>query len=94
MPKYLIEIRHEDDYEGCIRALDALMTHGSHLVSHADFGCQDGVHCGWLVVDVADRSEAQLIIPPQLRDGARVIQLRRWMPDEIAEMVKSLSASG
>jgi len=92
MPRFLIEIRHEDDYEGCINALDALMTHGSHLVSHAEFGCADGVHCGWLVVDVGDRSEAEMIVPPQLREGARVIQLRTWMPDEIAAMVKELGA--
>ena len=57
MPKFLIEFRHADDYEGGVRALDVLSTLGSHLVSHADFGCEDGVHCGWMVVEVGDRNE-------------------------------------
>jgi hypothetical protein len=92
MPKFLIELKHADDYKGCVKALDALATHGSHLVSHADFGCADGVHCGWLVVDVGTRGEAELIVPPQLRDGARVIELRRWKPEEISAMVKQLGA--
>jgi hypothetical protein len=91
MPRFLIEVRHDDDYKGCVSALDALMTYGSHFVSQAEFGCEDGVHCGWLVVEVADRNEAQLIVPPQMRGSARIVQLRRWMPDEISAMVKELS---
>lgn len=92
MPKFLIEFRHADDYEGCVRALDAIATLGSHLVSHADFGCEDGVHCGWMVVEVGDRREAELIVPPPLRADARVIQLRRWSPEEITAMVRDLGA--
>jgi hypothetical protein len=92
MPKYLIEIEHPDDAEGCIRALEALSTLGSHLVSNADFGCEDGVHCGWLLVEVSDRKEAELIVPPPLRADARVIQLRRWSPEEIAAMARDLRA--
>ena len=92
MAKYLIEIQHPDDAEGCIRALEALSTLGSHLVSNADFGCEDGVHCGWLVVEVGDRREAELIVPPPLRADARVIQLRRWTPEEIAAMARDLRA--
>jgi hypothetical protein len=92
MPKFLIEFRHADDYEGCVKALDVLSTLGSHLVSHADFGCEDGVHCGWMVVEVGDRNEAELIVPPPLRAEARVIQLRRWSPEEISAMVSELGA--
>jgi hypothetical protein len=92
MPKFLIEIQHPDDAEGCIRALEALSTLGSHLVSNADFGCEDGVHCGWLMVDVSSRREAELIVPPPLRQDARVIALRRWSPEEITAMVRELPA--
>lgn len=92
MPKFLIEFRHADDYEGCVRALDAIATLGSHLVSNAEFGCEDGVHCGWMVVEVNDRREAELIVPPALRPDARVIQLRRWSPEEITAMVRELPA--
>ena len=92
MPRYLIEIRHADDYEGCVKALDALMTLGSHLVSHAEFGCEDGVHCGWLLVEVGNRSEAEAIVPPPLRADARIILLRKWAPEEITAMARELRA--
>ena len=92
MPKFLIEFRHADDYEGCVRALDAIVTLGSHLISNAEFGCEDGVHCGWMVVEVSNRGEAELIVPPALRSDARVIQLRRWSPEEITAMARELPA--
>jgi hypothetical protein len=41
---------------------------------------------------VGDRREAELIVPPPLRADARVIQLRRWSPEEITAMVRELPA--
>ena len=65
MSKYLIEVHHSDEHEGCVRALNAIMNFGSHLATHTDFGCEDGVHTGWLIVDVETREEARQMIPPQ-----------------------------
>ena len=92
MPRFLIEIKHSDDYEGCVKALDALVSHGSHLVTNAEFGCDDGEHCGWLIVEVDSRAQALQMIPPQLQAGARIIQLKTWTRAEIEEMVKGLDA--
>jgi hypothetical protein len=92
MPRFLIEIRHSDDYEGCVKALDAIVQFGSHLVTNAEFGCEDGEHCGWLIVEVDTRAQALQMIPPQLQAGARIIQLRSWTRAEIEEMVKGLEA--
>ena len=92
MPRFLIEIRHSNEHEGCVRALDAIMQHGSHLVSRADFGCEDGVHIGWLIVDVDSREEAHQLVPPQYQADSRVIQLRRWRREEIEMMMAELEA--
>jgi len=92
MARFLIELRHADDYAGCVKALETLRTLGSHLVSHAEFGCEDGVHCGWLTVDVADRDEAEAIVPPALRADSRVIRLRHWAPEEITALARSLES--
>ena len=54
MPRFLIEFDHDNDHEGCIRSLSAIMAYGSHLVTHAEYGCADDVHTGWLIVDVDD----------------------------------------
>ena len=83
MPRFLIEIQHSSEYEGCVKSLNALMKHGSHLVTRADFGCEDGVHTGWLIVEVDSREEAQQIVPPQYRADSRIVQLRKWTLEQI-----------
>jgi hypothetical protein len=92
MPRFLVEIHHSDDHDGCVRALDAIMKFGSHFVPRAEFGCSDGVHVGWMIVDVDSREEAHRLVPPQYRTDARVVQLRTWSRDEIEAMLKELAA--
>ena len=92
MARFLIEIQHADDFEGCVKALDAIVNFGSHLVTNAEFGCEDGEHCGWLIVEVDTRAEALQMIPPKLRDGARIVQLKKWSRAEIEAMMKELEA--
>jgi hypothetical protein len=88
VPVYLIEVRHEDGRQGCIKALHALDQSGSHFVTHADFGCEDGIHCGWLTVDVEDRKLAEQIVPPEFRADARIVQLRKFTREEIQRMMQ------
>ena len=92
MSKFLIEITHPDDEVGCLTALDAIMKHGSHLITQADFGCTDGVHCGWLIADVDNRTEAMQIVPPEFRSDARVVELRRWSREEIEDLLTKAKA--
>ena len=90
MDRYMLEINHPSGHEGCVRALDALAKHGSHLVTKAEHGCNDGVHSGWLIIDAESREEAMRIIPPQFREDARVVKLNSWSKEEIERMVKKL----
>lgn len=90
MPRFLIETQHGDDYEGCVRSLDAITKYGSHLVTHTEFGCEDGVHTGWLIVEVDSHEEAMQLVPPNYRASARIVKLRLWTRDEIEEMVRGL----
>jgi hypothetical protein len=92
MPRFLIETQHGDDHEGCVRSLDAITTYGSHLVTHTEFGCEDGVHFGWLIVDVDSHEEAKQLVPPQYRSRARIVRLRKWSKEQIEEMVRGLEA--
>ena len=90
MPRFLIEIRHSDEHDGCVRSLDAIMKYGSHLVTNADFGCSDGEHAGWMIVEVDSREAACQMVPPQYREDAKIVQLRKWSREEIDAMVKEL----
>ncbi len=63
MPRYLIELPHEDEHDACVKALRALEQFGSHFVTHADWGCEAGIHCGWMIVELNSRNGRQLRSP-------------------------------
>jgi len=92
MARYMIETRHVNEHEGCVRALDAISRLGSHYATHAEFGCQAGEHVGWLIVDVDDPDTAVRMVPPPYRESARVIPLRRFTREQIVEMMEDLGS--
>ena len=94
MPRFLIEMEHSSEYEGCLRALDAITEYGSHLMTNAEWGCDDGVHVGWLIAELDSREEAFLLVPPQYRSDTRVVLLRRWTREEIEEKKRELESAG
>lgn len=84
MPSFMIQLSHDDEYQACAKALHALEQFGSHFVTHADWGCRDGVHTGWLIAEVGSRAEAAAIVPPELRQEALIVKLNRFTREEIA----------
>src|SRR5258707_132029 len=84
--RFLIEIPHEPSGMACVRAVDELLKTGSHLFTHADWGCRDGEHKAWIIVEVDSKDEARAIVPPAFRSLARVIQLNTFSLQEIAEI--------
>ena len=90
MARFMIEIQHSAERVGCIRSLEAILKYGAHLITQADFGCTDGAHTGWFVVDVDSREEALRLVPPPFRSDARIVELRKWTKQEIEAMVAGL----
>jgi len=91
MARFLIELKHSDEHDGCVRALEAIERYGSHYMTHADWGCKDGTHCSWLIVDLDTREEAVRMVPVGFREEARIVMLNRFTKDEIASLVESLN---
>ena len=90
MPRFLIELPHEDEREACMKALRAIQEFGSHFVTHADWGCNDGAHACWLMVEVDSRDQAMQMVPPEMRGAARIVQLNRFTREEIAKLIEEL----
>ena len=88
MAKFLIEVPHESEVVSCARAIKVLLESGSHFLTHADFGCHDGVHKAWLVVDVDSKDEARNIVPPAFRRQASVVQLCKFGINELDDLIK------
>ena len=94
MPRYLIEIPHADEHEACVRALHALDTHGSHFVTHAEFGCRDGAHSGWLTVEADSRADAACMVPPEFRRDARIVKVETFTREDIRNWAREVDAVG
>jgi len=90
MPRYLIELPHGDERTACIKSLRAIEEHGSHFVTHAEWGCHDGVHCGWLIVECDSRGDALQLVPREMWSDARVVQLNKFTKEEIASWIVAL----
>jgi hypothetical protein len=88
MPKFLIEVPHETEVVSCLRAIRVLLESGSHFMTHADFGCQDGVHKAWITVEADSKDEARNILPPLYRRQATIVQLCKFGLDELPDLIK------
>jgi hypothetical protein len=83
MARYLIEVSHEPEVQACARAVQVFLATGSHLLTHADWGCKDGEHSAWLIVEADSKEEARQRVPPAFRSVARVTKLNKFTIEEI-----------
>ena len=90
MARFLIEVPHDESVAACLRTVDVFLRSGSHFLTHADWGCKDGDHKAWLVVDVENRDEATNIIPPMFRAQAKIVQLNAFTLTEVEGMLQAL----
>jgi len=86
--RFLIEVSHEATKVACARAVEVFLKTGSHFFTHADWGCKDGVHKGWILVEVDSRDEARAIVPPVFRSQAKVVQLNAFSMEEIEDILR------
>jgi hypothetical protein len=88
MPRFLIEVPHESEVVSCYRAIRILLESGSHFLTHADFGCEDGVHKAWIVVDAESKDDARNTLPPIYRRDATVVQLCKFGLEELPGLMR------
>jgi hypothetical protein len=83
MKKFLIEVPHESDKKACNQAIKVFQESGSHYLTKADWGCMDGEHKSWIIMEVESKEEARLIVPPLYRPDAKIIQLVSFTVDRM-----------
>jgi hypothetical protein len=89
MARVLIEVPHDVEQIACARVVKIFLSSGSHFLTHADWGCQDGVHSAWFIADVASKDEALQIVPPNMRSEAKVIALNAFSMDYIERILST-----
>jgi hypothetical protein len=88
MARFLIEVPHEAKAKECALAVKVLLSSGSHYLTHADFGCMDGEHKAWIIVEADTKEEARCIIPPVYRHLARIVMLNKFSLEEIDKLLE------
>ena len=84
MPRFLIEVPHPEEVVACARVVQVFLATGSHFLTHADWGCMDGVHSAWIIVDADSKDQARSIVPPPFRSGAKIIGLNKFSMEQIS----------
>jgi hypothetical protein len=56
--------------------------HAMGYLHNFDWGCKVGVHCGWAIIEAENQAQAQMAVPPLVRQKARVIELVKFNLDQ------------
>jgi hypothetical protein len=89
MPRYKIEVTHENTKLECARAIEIFLTSGSHFLTNADWGCIDGEHKAWFFMDADNKDEVIMIVPPALRKDTKITRLTKFTMRDVEEMMKT-----
>lgn len=74
MDRYLIESPHTA--QDCKMLVQQVYAMG--YLHHFDWGCKDGVHSGWAIIEAESVAQAHLAVPAIVRSKARVIKLCKF----------------
>jgi hypothetical protein len=88
MARFLIEVPHSAGREECARAVHFFLDTASHFMTRTEWGCRDGVHKGWTIVEADSKDDALKMVPLTFRAQAEVTGLNRFTMDEINEILR------
>jgi len=93
MPRYLIELPHENEHAACLKALRLVERYGAHLLTQMDWGCKSDRHSGWLIVEVDSLGEAEQLVPPELRQEAQIVETNKFTREDMVSLITELEDS-
>ena len=82
MDRYLIISPHTQ--KDCVKALKNIESASG--ITRWDFGCKDGEHTGWVIVEAESKEQAMLAVPAIERPHARAIKVVRFAPSDVKAM--------
>jgi hypothetical protein len=85
MEKFLIEVPHKGDQASCSRAVLDFLASGSHFVTNAEWGCKDGNHKAWLIIETKNKEEAMRILPSAYKVNASITKINKFTRKDMEE---------
>ena len=84
MARYLLTCPHTP--EDCVPDIDSVLGHSKELLARFDWGCKDGEHTGWVLVEAGNEATARMMLPVALRTKAHVRMVNKFTPEDMAQM--------
>jgi len=88
MSKFLIEVPHGSEKFECLRSVSIFLSTGNHFLKNADWGCLDGEHKAWFIMDADSKDEVRQIVPPAYKKDAKITQLNTFRLEDVEELLK------
>lgn len=88
MPRFLLEVPHENSKKSCDLSVKIFKSTGSHFLTNADFGCLDNVHKAWINIEAKSKSEAARVVPPTFRNKTKVIKINKFALEKVDKILK------
>ncbi len=61
--------------------MEQFVYHG--YIMNFEWGCEEGIHTGWTILEAENEYQALLSVPAQLRAKARAIRITKYTPEKI-----------
>jgi hypothetical protein len=87
MAYFVVESHHTA--RECIWALREVHREGWETLGQYHWGCKDGVHTGWAILEASTKFDVQASIPRILRSQTRIVRLNRFTLDEVVAFHES-----
>ncbi len=81
MDHYLVIAPHQP--EDCVDVLDDLNMKNRELLKKIEWGCTDGDHTGYLLVDASSKDAAIKKLPEKEQSKAKAIKMAKFTPQQI-----------
>jgi hypothetical protein len=88
MAKFIVEVSHSPDKIECLRTIQIFLSSGSHFLTHADWGCLDGEHKAWFVMEVDSKEEALRVVPSFYWKDTKITKLSKFNLTEVENLLK------
>jgi hypothetical protein len=90
MARYLLTCEHVP--EDCLGDLDSIFSFSHELLGRFDWGCKDGEHVGWVVVEAQDEATARMLLPTSIRRKARVRKVNKFSQEDLQAAHEAIAA--
>jgi hypothetical protein len=74
MSRYMIIAPHTD--AECSAIVNQVITAGFN--THVDWGCKDGDHTGWAIIEADSHEQALMFVPPIMRPNAKAVRVVKF----------------